>query len=59
MIFSLLWRDLIIEKEPYAYVLTAVNMGDRTSATIVIAEEDPEKKFHLPKKILFALMKAI
>ena len=36
MIYLLLWRDLIIEKEPYAYVLTAVNMGDRPSAQLLL-----------------------
>ena len=29
-----LWRDLEIEKEPVTYAITAVNMGDRPSATM-------------------------
>ena len=31
-----LWRDLVIEKEPDNYAITAVNMGDRPSARIAI-----------------------
>ena len=31
-----LWRDLDTSKEPDTYVITAVNMGDRSSATIAI-----------------------
>ena len=31
-----LWRDLMLEKEPDTYAITAVNIGDRPSATIAI-----------------------
>ena len=31
-----LWRDLVTEKEPETYAITAVNIGDRPSATITI-----------------------
>ena len=31
-----LWKDLVIEKGPDTYAITAVNMGDRPSATIAI-----------------------
>ena len=31
-----LWRDLVTEKESDTYAITAVNMGDRPSATIAI-----------------------
>ena len=33
----LLWRGLVIEKEPDNYAITAVNMGERSSATLAIA----------------------
>ena len=36
MIHLFLWRDLVIQKEPDTYAMTAVNMGDRLSATITI-----------------------
>ena len=31
------WRDLDERREPDTYVMTAVNMGDRPSGTMVIA----------------------
>ena len=36
MTHRFLWRDLDTSKEPDTYVMTAVNMGDRPSATIAI-----------------------
>ena len=36
MTHQLLWRDLETSKEPDTYVMTAMNMGDRPSATIAI-----------------------
>ena len=41
-----LWRDLVTEKEPDTYAITAVNMGDRPSATfaIVALKKTAERK---------------
>lgn len=50
--YLLLWKDLVMEKEPGTYAITAVNMGERPSITIGIAalkKTTERKKIELPE----------